>query len=63
MTDLIAIVRATRASASALARMQRYARKLAPMHAVGNRVALQKAYQRAERDYNRAQATLARNPL
>lgn len=63
MSDLVAIIRATRASANALARMQRYARKLAPMHAVANRAALQKAYQRAERDYNRAQITLARNPL
>lgn len=63
MADLVAIVRATRASAAALARMQTLGRKLAPMHAVGNRVELKRAYDRAERAYHRAQATLARNPL
>ena len=63
MTDLAAIVKATRASANALDRMQRYGRRLAPMHAAGNRVELRRAYDLARRDYERAQAVLAANPL
>lgn len=63
MADLVAIVRATRASANALARMQRYARKLEPLKTMGNRPEVKAAYERAHRDYKRAQRTLADNPL
>jgi hypothetical protein len=63
MTDLVAIVRATRASAKALERMQehsRAARQWADHATTKKRIA---AYQRACRDYERAQQTLADNPL
>jgi len=63
MANLVAIVRATRASARSLARMQSIGRKLSTMHSMGNRPDLVKSYRRAERDYARAQATLAQNPL
>lgn len=63
MTDLIAIVRATRASAKALERMHRYGAKLGRLGTIGNLPELRKAYARACRDYERAQAILAANPL
>jgi hypothetical protein len=89
MTDLVAIVRATRASANALDSMAHFAReasdcsdviarnwsRVAAGHIsqdvadIGNRIAsarkdaAMKAYKRACRTYERAQDTLARNPL
>jgi hypothetical protein len=64
MANLVAIVRATRASARALGRMQCIGRKLnEKYHTMGNRPDLLKAYRRAERAYARAQITLANNPI
>lgn len=63
MANLPAIVRATRASASALERMQHISRKLAPMRTIGNRVELNRALDRARRDYERAQTILTNNPI
>ena len=89
MSDLAAIVRATRASANALAAMARHARDAADASAViahnhrqvaagrirpstadiGNAIALQRkatamaAWKRASNKFDRAQITLARNPL
>jgi hypothetical protein len=63
MANLVAVVRATRASAKALERMQRnyrLAREWSDHATTKKRIA---AYQRACRDYARAQATLAQNPL
>lgn len=54
MPDLIAIVRATKASASALNRMRHHASKIAEH---------QREYDKARDDYARAQAILAANPL
>lgn len=54
MPDLIAIVRATKASASALNRMRHHARKIADHTA---------EYEKARDDYAAAQAILAANPL
>jgi hypothetical protein len=62
-TDLGAIVRATRASANALARMQRYGAKLGRLGTHGNLPELRRAYRNAERAYHRAQSILADNPL
>jgi hypothetical protein len=62
-TDLGAIVRATRASANALARMQRYGAKLGRLGTHGNLPELRRAYRNAERAYHRAQSILAANPL
>jgi hypothetical protein len=64
MGDLLTIVRATRASALALTRMHRLSRKLATLPAMATQAnGLRAAYERARRDYVRANATLARNPL
>jgi hypothetical protein len=89
MSDLVAIVRATRASANALAAMARHARaaadasdvlmRLARLEGSG-RISAETAslgraiaqrhktqaianHERARRGYDRAQITLARNPL
>ena len=59
MTDLAAIVRATRRSAKAVDRMARYGRLYRETH---TDEAL-RAYQRAMRDYAAAQHILAANPL
>lgn len=62
MTNLTAIVRATRASALAVKRMAHLS--LILRHAAGaDYKAVRKAYDRAMRDYQRAQDILAANPL
>jgi len=63
MTNLIAIVRATRKSARAIDRMARYGNQLRRLGTQGNRPDLLRAYLRAERDYHAAQRVLAANPL
>lgn len=64
MTNLPAIVRATRASASALAAMQRLHRIVRDRDAEkATRVRAAQAYVRAHRRYDRAQEILAANPL
>jgi len=63
MANLVAIVRATRASAKALERAQHHyllAREWSDHATTKKRIA---AYQRAWRDYERAQRVLADNPL
>lgn len=62
MTNLATVVRATRASAKAIARMQHYS--ILCRHARGaDYKALRRAYDRAKADYERAQRALAANPL
>ena len=63
MTNLVAIVRATRKSAKALDRMQeayRAARDWAPPEVTRKRIA---RYRRARAAYEAAQRVLAANPL
>jgi len=62
MADLAAIIRATRASASALRRMQTASLLCKHTHGADYK-ASRKAYDRAKRDYERAQTILANNPL
>lgn len=61
MSDLVAIVRATRKSAKAIERMQRYGFQLRTI--IASRAELQRAYDRARHDYESAQRVLAANPL
>jgi hypothetical protein len=63
MTDLAAIVRATRRSARAIDRMARYGNQLRRLGTLGNRPELERAYLRAQRDYAAAQRVLRDNPL
>jgi len=63
MANLPAIIRATRASAAALARMQKHRRALHASRYVHDQRKAQRAYNRACADYDRAQAILADNPL
>ena len=64
MTDLAAIVRATRASANALAAMAREKRAMVECSRLGvSYLPHVKAYNRAEARYNRAQDILRANPL
>ena len=67
MADYAAIVRATRASANAVTRMTRHAilchRTECGRDADISLEQAKKRYDRARRDYDRAQAILAANPL
>ena len=63
MTNLVAIVRATRASAKAVERMQRCARLISSARWISDRSDAERAYRLAERAYARAQAVLKANPL
>lgn len=60
MTNLAAVVKATRQSAKAIDRIARYGRLVRES---GCNVAALKAYHRAVNDYHRAQRILAANPL
>lgn len=59
MSNLVAIIRATRKSAKAIDRMARTGR----IYRETQTPEALKAYRRACADYTRAQATLAANPL
>jgi plasmid stabilization system protein ParE len=69
MYDLIAIVRATRATARALADMQRLGRVIEDTYKPGKpyihevRAVAQRKHNAAYRRYRKAQAILAANPL
>jgi len=66
MYDLIAIVKATRASARALADCNRIARAIREIEKSGDSATAAKMYStlcRAQRRYQRAQEILAANPL
>lgn len=63
MTNLVAIVRATRKSALALDRMARAGNAMRRSESAAERLTLEKAYYRAHADYYRAQAVLRANPL
>src|SRR5277367_6781024 len=66
MTDLVSIVHATRRSASVVKRMQQHKRALRecikPLTSLEH-IRLLRRYERAERDYWRAQAILTAIPL
>lgn len=62
MTNLTAIVHATKRSALALQRVQRLSIILRHSKGADYR-AMRRAYDRAVRDYERAQAVLRANPL
>lgn len=63
MANLPAIVRATRASASALARMQYAARRIRTARWQDDKAQAENALARATRAYERAQLILANNPI
>lgn len=63
MADLIAIVKATRRSALAIARMQRWNHQLGDSRSLQESRDCERKYQRARRDFAAAQAVLAANPL
>jgi uncharacterized protein (DUF2252 family) len=66
MSDLIAIVKATRSSASALQTIARVSRQIREAERCGDTAQaamLYPALSRAQRRYDRAQAILAANPL
>ena len=66
MSDLIAIVKATRSSARALADCQRIARAIREVEKSGDTATAVNMYRsliRAQRRYARAQEILAANPL